>query len=251
MAEDPQDESPSAGLVVIGNEILSGKTQDSNSPFLIGELRGLGVDLCQISTVPDDPEAIGRTVVEFSRRYHWVFTSGGVGPTHDDMTYEAIAGGFGVPLAIQPRIQQAMEDYYRAPLTESHLHMARVPQGSEVVELDAVRFPPVRFGNVFILPGVPSLFREKFSAIRPLLKGVPILLRNVFLNVREVEVAGLLRDVDRCHPKVMIGSYPAFEGDRHTLKITLESRDSACLAAAAADLNTRLEGIGLQGAEES
>ena len=140
-----ENPSPTAGLVVIGNEILSGKIQDSNSPFLCRELRFLGVDVQRIVTIPDERELIARSVREFSEAFTWVFTSGGIGPTHDDITVEAIAEGFGVQAVIHPRLEEALRTHYQGRLTEDHLRMAMLPEGSELVEVPGLAYPQILF----------------------------------------------------------------------------------------------------------
>jgi molybdenum cofactor synthesis domain-containing protein len=235
------DHAPTAGLIVIGNEILSGKTPDTNAPFLAKELRFLGVVLARILTIPDEFELIGRAVREYSEAFTWVFTSGGVGPTHDDLTIAAIAGGFGVPVVTDPRLEAALRSHYGQRLTDDHLQMAKVPQGSELIDVPGLTYPQVQFRNVIILPGVPELFRTKFSAIKGRFAGKPILLREIFLKADEGAVAGALRKTAEEFPAVLIGSYPSFRRDEYSVKVTLEAYDGGGLDEALAALRSRLQ----------
>ncbi|MDH4121831.1 MAG: molybdopterin-binding protein [Deltaproteobacteria bacterium] len=239
-------QAPTAAMVVIGNEILSGKVVDKNSPLLAKLLRAVGVDLRMIVTVPDHMAEIGRWTAECAGRFDWVFTSGGVGPTHDDITYQAIAQGFGVPLAAHPRVIDILKAHYPDPLSQAHLQMAELPQGADVVELPGQRFPTVRFRNVYILPGVPELFQDRIQAIQKTLTGVPLVLKQVYLNVREVDIAQPLRRVDENHPAVVIGSYPQSESGKPRLKLTLEATQAAQVQAALDDLLAAFAAQGVQ-----
>ena len=230
-----------AGVVVIGNEILSGKTEDSNSPYLCRELTFLGVDVRQIVTIPDEAKMIGVVVREFSANYTWVFTSGGIGPTHDDITIPSIADEFGVGMMTHPRLEEGLRKHYAEKLTPDHLLMARIPEGAELIDIPGRFFWQVRFRNIFIMPGIPQLFRHRFEALKPQLKCGRIFLREFFLDTDEGIIAGTLREVDENHPGVLIGSYPDFFRSDFTVKITLESRDEKALEKARAELKTRLE----------
>jgi len=240
------DHAPTAGLVVIGNEILSGKTADSNAPYLAKELRFLGVVLARILTIPDEFGLIGRCVRDFASEFTWVFTSGGVGPTHDDITIAAIAAGFGVPVVSDARLQAALRGHYQGRLTEDHLQMAKVPQGSELIDVPGLAYPQVQFRNVIILPGVPELFRTKFSAIKARFAGRPIRLREVFLRADEGTVAGALRKTADEFPAVLIGSYPSFRREEYSVKVTLEAYENDGLDKAAAALEARLKDMNAQ-----
>lgn len=231
---------PTAGLVVIGNEILTGKITDTNTPYLCRELSFLGVALRRISTIPDDFEQIGREVRTFSEAYTHVFTSGGIGPTHDDVTIPAIAAAFGVEAQVHPRLERAIRQRYGKRCTEAHLLMARVPEGAELIELEGLYMPQVKFRNVFILPGVPELFQYKFNAIKHRFRGRPSELRQLFLRADEGSVAAALRETEERHPGVLIGSYPSFFNSDYSLKVTLEGRDADTVAAAWDYLQARL-----------
>jgi len=241
-----ENPSPTAGLVVIGNEILSGKIQDANSPFLCRELRFLGVDLQRIVTIPDERDLIARSVHEFSEAFTWVFTSGGIGPTHDDITVEAIAAGFGVQAVIHPRVEEALRTHYPGRLTEDHPRMAMLPEGSELVEVPELAYPQILFRNIFILPGVPELFRFKFNAIKERFASHPIALRELFLRADEGAIAAALRETADRFPDVLIGSYPNFRRDEYSVKITVEAREAPIVEAAFAELQDRLGALSIE-----
>jgi molybdenum cofactor synthesis domain-containing protein len=240
------DHAPTAGMIVIGNEILSGKTQDSNAPFLARELRFLGVVLARILTIPDEFELIGRCVREYAQSFTWVFTSGGVGPTHDDITISAIAAGFGVPVIRDARLEASLRSHYKERLTPDHLRMAEVPEGTEFIGVPGLAYPQIQFRNVFILPGVPELFRTKFQAIKSRFASRPIGLREVFLKADEGVIAGALRQTAEDFPAVLIGSYPSFRRDEYSVKVTLEAYESEGLDDALARLRARLSEVNAQ-----
>src|SRR5262245_41626520 len=158
--------SKTAGIVIIGNEVLSGKTQDINSHFFCTELRQLGVEVQKISTIPDEIELIGEEVAGFSKRFDWVFTSGGVGPTHDDVTIDGIAHGFGLKVVRHPDIEQRMRRRLGSDVNEARLRMANVPEGAELLATEALFAPIVKIHNVFIFPGIPKYSRNAFTPSR-------------------------------------------------------------------------------------
>ena len=237
-----------AGIVLVGNEILSGKVVDANAAYLCRELRALGVDVRRIAVIPDDVEEIARDVAAFSRAFDVVFTSGGVGPTHDDVTIEGVARALGVPVVRHPLLVAALERYYReragphATLQAPHLKMAEVPEGAELLADGNVRFPTIRMGNVYILPGVPEIFRQKFEAIRDRFRDEPFHLRQVFVNVAESALAPYLNALLAAFPALLLGSYPEFSNPEYRVKVTLESRDAAYLASALTALLAELPG---------
>jgi FAD synthetase len=232
--------SSTAGFLVIGNEILSGKVVDTNSPFLAKELRAHGVDLERILTISDDVETIAREVRALSDAYDWVFTSGGIGPTHDDVTMEGVALGFGCALELDPALCDRIEKVARGAMNDSMRKMAMVPSGATVHDTEDLWFPLLRMENVFILPGIPELFQKKFEGIRPLLKGVPFQLRRVFVTSYESEIAEHLNDLLVEFSDLMLGSYPRLGEEEYRVMVTLESRDSAYLQRALDSLIGRL-----------
>ena len=221
--------SKTAGILVIGNEILSGKTVDENSVFLVRELRELGVDVRKISVIPDDAETIALEVHSFSKSFDYVFTTGGVGPTHDDLTMEGIARGFGQKIQRNPDLEAALRGYYAAELVEPNLRMADVPDGARLIGGPGLWFPVIVVQNVFIFPGVPEIFQRKFRQIREMFREKPYYLRQVFLRADEGQIAAILNDVLERFPDLLLGSYPYFDDRAYSIKLTLESKDSSYL----------------------
>lgn len=216
-----------AGIVVIGNEILSGKVTDSNSPFMASELRALGVELRRITTIPDELDVIGDTVREFSGAFDVVFTSGGVGPTHDDVTIEGIARGFDRPVVRHPELEAGLRRYLGDRLNAAHLKMAEVPEGAELVPDSNLGFPTVLFGNVYILPGIPEILHKKFEGLRARFRDAPWHLHVIYTSQGESTIAESLNQVVREFPDLMLGSYPKIGDAEYLVKLTIESKDEA------------------------
>lgn len=231
---------PTAGILVIGNEILSGKVTDANSPYLCRELRALGVDVERILTIPDDVQVIACEVRAMSAAYDLVFTSGGIGPTHDDLTMDGVAKAFGRKVvrsdSIAARIARAQG---REP-NESQLKMAMVPEGSALVDAGDLWFPVVIVENVYVFPGIPELLCKKFESIRERFRGVPVLLKRVFVKRPESDIASSLHAVLLEFPELMLGSYPRIGEESFHVLLTLESRDAGYLQRALDALLTRL-----------
>lgn len=215
-----------AGIVIIGNEVLSGKTHDSNSFFFCTELRQLGVEVQKISTIQDEIELIGREVAEFSKRFDFVFTSGGVGPTHDDVTIEGIAHGFGLKVVRHPHIEQRMRQRLGADLNEARLRMANVPEGATLLAAEAPFAPIVNIYNVYIFPGIPKILQERFHALKELFRDKPYFLKNVYVKYGEGIIAAMLNDLLVKFPQLMLGSYPVLDLPEYKVKVTLESKDA-------------------------
>lgn len=228
-----------AGIIVIGDEILSGKFADENAVFLIGELRSLGVELRRISVIPDDLDDIADTVARFARRFTHVFTSGGVGPTHDDLTMEGIARGFGTTVVQAPELEAKVRAYWGEKMAPANLRLAQVPAGAELIAADAV-WPVVAYQNVYILPGVPALFRRKFLQIRERFRSTPVAVARVYASADEGELAPHLDAVVAAFPAVKVGSYPRFDEKDFRVLLTLESTDLAAVTGAALALCDRL-----------
>jgi molybdenum cofactor synthesis domain-containing protein len=223
---------PTAGIVIIGDEILTGKFVEENATFLIGELRSLGVDLRRITVIPDVLEDIAATVTEAAARFDHVFTSGGVGPTHDDVTIAAIAHGFGVGVERHPELEAKIRAYWKDKLADANLRLADIPFGSELVYGKDQVWPVVAFKNVYILPGVPALFRRKFVDIRDRFRAEPVWAARVYVNLEEGELAPHLDAVVAAHPSVKLGSYPRFSEKDFRVLVTLESAAAPDLTAA-------------------
>ncbi len=230
----------SAGIVLIGNEILSGKIHDANAAFLCRELRTLGVEVRKISVIPDELDVIAEEVAQFSRAYDYVFTSGGVGPTHDDVTIEGVARAMGVSVVREPRLVALLEGFYKGNLNAARLKMAEVPEGAELLAADSLIFPAIVIQNVYIFPGVPEIFRQKFDAIKERFRERPFHLRSVFVRIGEGTLADFLNDLLKNHPLLLLGSYPEFSNPDYKVKVTLESKDREYLERALTELVARL-----------
>jgi molybdenum cofactor synthesis domain-containing protein len=229
-----------AGIILIGNEILSGKTRDENAAYLCRELRALGVDVRRIAVIPDEVGLIADEVATFTKAFDLVFTSGGVGPTHDDVTMEGVARAMAVPVVRHPELVALLERYYRGTVTEAALRMAEIPEGAELVTGGTLRFPTILMRNVYVLPGVPEIFRQKFDALRERFRDQPIHLKNVFVRIGEGTLADYLNRLLESFPLLQLGSYPEFSNPEYQVKVTLESRDRGYLEQALGDFLARL-----------
>ncbi len=230
--------TPTAVLVVVGNEVLSAQVQDENGPWAARRLRELGVRLLAIYTVPDRIEDVAEAVDRARCQADWVFTSGGVGPTHDDVTVGAVARALGRPIVrcaeLAEVIRALHREHYRAEAPEAALRMADVPEGTRL--LGETGYPTLMVANVVMLPGVPQFFRSQFERIAPRLEAPPFRLACVFLSVGEGAIAAVLDRIAHAHPAVEIGSYPRFDDADHLVKVTLEAKDCARVQAALAAL---------------
>jgi molybdenum cofactor synthesis domain-containing protein len=227
---------PTAGIVLIGDEILSGKVVDENARVLIEELRELGVQVRRMVVIPDVLDDIAATVREFSARFDHVFTSGGVGPTHDDLTMEGVARAFGMRAVRHPQLEALLRLHYGEHLLERNLRMAEVPEGAHLVDGDSPSWPVIAMRNVYILPGVPEIFRRKWRSIRERFRVAPFFLRSVFTSHEEGRIAGELDRVVGTYVGIQVGSYPRFDSADYKVRITLESKDQGLVEAATKDL---------------
>jgi molybdenum cofactor synthesis domain-containing protein len=231
---------PTAGVVIIGDEILSGKFVEENARFLIGALHDLGVDLRRIAVIPDELADIAEVVPDFSRRFDHVFTSGGVGPTHDDLTMAGIARGFATEVVRDPDLESKVRGYWGDRLADANLRLADVPRGAVLVYGRDAVWPVVSYRNVYILPGVPPLFRRKFLDISDQFRSSPVSLARVYVLADEGELAPHLDAVVAAHPAVKLGSYPRFDEKDFRVLVTLEGQDHAAVGGAQDDLVLRL-----------
>ena len=233
--------SSTAAILVIGNEILSGKVEETNARFLTRELRDLGVQLRRVVTVADEIDAIAEEASPLSQRFNHVFTSGGVGPTHDDVTMLGLAKGLGRPMVRHPLLERLIRSHFQDPGLERNLRMADVPEGTECLPVSGTEWPVLRLNNIYILPGVPQLFARKFSSIRERFRAPPFFLRTLLLEAEEGTIAELLEQTQTRWPAVDVGSYPQFGDGPPKVKITLEGKDQAAVEAATTHLLARLE----------
>jgi molybdenum cofactor synthesis domain-containing protein len=229
-----------AALVVIGDEILSGRTQDKNIAQLASWLNVQGIRLAEVRVVADDTAAIVEAVNTLRARNDYLFTTGGIGPTHDDITVDAIAEALGVAVEHHPQAMAILEQYYatRGGLTETRARMARVPAGASLIENRVSGAPGIRTGNVFIMAGVPHITAGMLDALTGTLEGGrPVISKTIGCWVAESEVADLLRAAEKAHEGVSIGSYPFFREGRVGANFVVRSPDAAlvdtCIAALA------------------
>ena len=236
-----------AGLLVIGDEILSGRTQDRNVGQIAIWLNLQGIRLAEVRVVPDDIARIGAAVNALRAAYDYLFTTGGIGPTHDDITVDAIAAALGVPVIVHPQARAALESHYatRGGLTEARLRMARVPEAAELIENPMSGAPGIRIGNIFILAGVPHIAGLMLEALSGQLEGgKPVLSATIGCWAPESEVADVLAETERAHPGCQIGSYPFFREGRVGANFVVRSTEQALLDGCRADLVARLEAAG-------
>jgi FAD synthetase len=218
---------------------------DTNTPFLIRELYSLGVQVRRLVVVPDCLEQIAHEVQRASREFDIVLTSGGVGPTHDDITYEGIAKAFGIALEEHPDLRRQLEAHFRDRLNEATLKMARIPAGATLNYAEPYRFPLVVVRNVHIFPGVPELLRARFLALRDRFRTDPFFLVRIFTRQEESALARHLEATLSACPGIEIGSYPRFDSIEYKVMVTLESKESGLLLKARDFLLARLEPLAL------
>jgi molybdenum cofactor synthesis domain-containing protein len=229
-----------AGILIIGNEVLSGKIVDENSPYLVRELRALGIDVQQITTIQDDVAVIAKEVKAFADRYDLVFTTGGIGPTHDDVTIAGIAQAFGCGIVRHPMLEAALRQHYGDGITPAQLRMAEVPEGGQLVGEGDLTFPVVAVRSVYIFPGIPEVVRRKFARIREQFRQPPYILRRVFLRADEGRIAEDLRAVLQAFPDLQLGSYPVLHKPEYSVMLTLESKSPEVVEGALRLLLARL-----------
>jgi molybdopterin-biosynthesis enzyme MoeA-like protein len=236
-----------AALVVIGDEILSGRTQDRNVGQVATWLNLQGIRLAEVRVVPDDMAAIGAAVNALRAAHDYLFTTGGIGPTHDDITVDAIAAALGVGVVVHPRAREILAAHYatRGGVTEARLRMARTPAGADLIENRLSGAPGIRIGNVFILAGIPHIAGLMLEALTGTLEGGrPLVSRTIGCWSPESEVADLLRETEAAHPGCQIGSYPFFKDGRVGANFVIRSTDVTGLDACVADLAARLAAAG-------
>ena len=246
-----------AALVVIGDEILSGRTQDRNVAQLATWLNVQGIRLAEVRVVPDRTDAIVEAVNQLRARNDYLFTTGGIGPTHDDITVDAIAEALGVAVVHHPRAMAILESYYatRGGLTEARARMARVPEGAALIENRVSGAPGIRWGNIFVMAGVPHITAGMLDTLTGTLEGGrPVVSRTIGCWVAESEVADLLRRTEKAHAGeeglVAIGSYPFFRDGRTGANFVVRSADPALADACMAELTGALEAKGYTVATE-
>jgi molybdenum cofactor synthesis domain-containing protein len=236
-----------AALLVIGDEILSGRTQDKNIAQVASWLGVQGIRLVEVRVVGDRTEAIVEAVNTLRARNDYLFTTGGIGPTHDDITVDAVAEALGVSVEVHPDARAILEGYYatRGGLNEARLRMARVPAGADLIPNRMSGAPGIRIGNVFLMAGVPSITAGMLDALTGQLEGgAPLLSATIGSWVQESEIADLLRETERVHEGCAIGSYPFFREGRVGANFVVRSTEAAVIDAAVEALATGLRALG-------
>jgi molybdenum cofactor synthesis domain-containing protein len=238
-----------AAMLVIGDEILSGRTKDKNIGFVADYLTAIGIELREVRVVPDIEDEIVAAVRALSQRYTYVFTSGGIGPTHDDITADAMAVAFGVGIDHDPRAVAILSAWAKergVELNAARLRMARIPLGADLIENKVSRAPGFRIGNVHVMAGVPAVLEAMMDAIAPTLRtGRRVLSETITTALPEGAVAEALGAIQKANPDSMIGSYPYFDGMRHATNLVVRARDADRLAAVADEIRAMVETLSL------
>jgi molybdenum cofactor synthesis domain-containing protein len=229
-------ESPkfvTAAMLAIGDELLSGRTKDRNIAYLADFLTLSGIDLREVRIVPDNHNEIVAAVNALRTRYYYLFTSGGIGPTHDDITADAIADAFNVPIDYDPRAISVLEKHYKAReivFTPARKRMTRLPQGAELIDNRVSAAPGFRIGNVFVLAGVPSIFQAMLESIAPRLETGEIMQSvTIDCDLPEGAIGTQLADIQQRYPDTVIGSYPRFDGEHYSVQIVIRGHDLAAI----------------------
>jgi molybdenum cofactor synthesis domain-containing protein len=212
-------------MVVVGNEILSGKVQDTNAYFAARELRKIGVALRRITVVPDEFTAIVEAVRDSAKNFDFVLTSGGVGPTHDDITIEAIARAFNRKLAVHPELERIVSQHFTGGVNAAGRKMTEVPEGAVLNAAGDLRFPTVQLENVYILPGIPQIFERKLMGLIGRFATDPYFIRTIYTSASEGLIAEHLNKCLSIYPELLLGSYPRLGDSSYRVKLTLESKD--------------------------
>ena len=242
-----------ACVVVIGNEILSGRTQDRNVNYLARGLEALGIRLREVRMIPDDRETIVGTVNACRAAFDYVITTGGIGPTHDDITSECVAEAFGVGLYRDPEVVELIRSYLRSgEMNEARMRMATFPEGAELIANPVSAAPGYRIDNVFVLAGVPQIMQAMFDGMEHHLSGgARMRARAVHVHLPEGAIAEALGRVQERHPDIDIGSYPAMRGRRFGVSVVLRGTDGAALDRALAEIREALVALGGEPTDES
>jgi molybdenum cofactor synthesis domain-containing protein len=236
-----------AALLIIGDEILSGRTQDANLAYLAKWLNMQGIHMKECRVVADEEPAIVAAINVLRSTHNYVFTTGGIGPTHDDITVDSIALALGVPVVIHPRAEALLRDYYGEALNEKRLRMARVPQGAELIEGKASAAPGIRVQNIFIMAGVPRIMQGMLAVIEGSLEGgEPVLSRTVGARIAESVVAELLQTVEKAHDDVQVGSYPFWREGKAGANFVIRSTSAHQMNLAAEAILTGVRALGVE-----
>jgi len=240
-----------AALLVVGDEILSGRTKDKNIGYIAEYLTNIGVELCEVRVVPDIAAEIVAAITALSARYTYLFTTGGIGPTHDDITADCVAAAFGVELPIDPRAVAVMrERYAEGELNAARLRMARIPVGAELIANPVSKAPGFQIGNVIVMAGVPAVMQAMLDDVAPRLAVGRKMLSHTLdaAGLPEGIYADGLGAIAGRHPEVSIGSYPAFTGQGFRNQIVVRGKDATLIAAVVVEISAFLAGLAPDGA---
>ncbi len=250
MTKNPTPENPTACVLIIGNEVLSGRTQDVNLNFLAKKLSSRGILLREARVIPDIPDVIISAVNECRAKFSYVFTTGGIGPTHDDITSECVAAAFGVLWVVHPEARERLLAYYRAhhaqgeaALNDARLRMATVPEGATLIDNPLTTAPGFRMENVFVMAGIPKVMQAMVDTfIDTLAHGNPVVMKGLTCEVAEGDLAASLKDVQKHFPNVDIGSYPMLktETSRYVTQLICKGTNEAIVDAALAEIEAFL-----------
>ncbi|HLJ20350.1 MAG TPA: competence/damage-inducible protein A [Stellaceae bacterium] len=242
------EKAVTACVLIIGNEILSGRTQDVNLSYLAKGLGQAGVRLREARVIPDVPDVIVATVNEVRARYDYVFTTGGIGPTHDDITNECVAKAFGVPLILHAEAKRILEERYRErgmELNEARLRMAHVPEGAALVLNPISGAPGFRMENVYVMAGVPQIMQAMFEGVKGELRGGrPVRSRAISCGLAEGQLAKGLGEIQARYPDIDIGSYPWYRRGAYGVSLVLRSPDEGRLGLASDEVVDLVRGLG-------
>lgn len=247
MSNSTQQLAVTAAMLVIGDEILSGRTKDKNIGYVADYLTALGIDLIEVRIVADEQDHIVEAVNALRKRYTYVFTSGGIGPTHDDITADAIAKAFGLPCDYHPDAYALLTKHYekrQMEFTEARMRMARTPMGASLINNPISLAPGFRVENVHVMAGVPVIMQAMMDSIAPTLKtGVKMLSQSVDCPFGEGTIGGPLGKIQKDHPDTMIGSYPRFQDGAYSTQIVIRSKDQKAIDHAKLDVKTMLHSL--------
>ena len=247
MLETNMPDAPTAAILIIGDEILSGRTKDRNVGFIAETLTDIGIDLEEVRIVADREAAIVEALRALADRYDFVFTSGGIGPTHDDITADSVAKAFGLPIDIDQRAVDLLMPFWKSRCiepNEARLRMARIPEGAELITNTVSAAPGFRVRNVFVMAGVPAIMQVMMDeVVKSLPASRPVLSETIEARRGEGDIAVPAAKVQTDFPGVRIGSYPYHDGERFTTRLVLRSRDGDALAAAKAAMEEALKAL--------
>ncbi|MFC1849180.1 competence/damage-inducible protein A [candidate division CSSED10-310 bacterium] len=234
-------EEKTVGIIIVGNEILSGRVQDTNSYFFCQELFELGIKVARITTLPDQEDIIAEEVKRFADLFDVVFVAGGIGPTHDDITLNSIATGLNKELIFDARIEELMKNYFGNNFDPSWLKMAHVPQGTELIAINKSHLPIIKIENIYIFPGIPEILEKKFDGIKETFRSSPFFRKEVNVDTNEAKLVPILERVVHQFPDVQVGSYPISYERKYSVRLTIESKDQERAENAFLFLNSLLK----------